>query len=109
MLTSHIGCAPALVNINISGNSLIHCLKISGARIILVDQDEKYSSRIDEETHRIENELHMKIIKLSEDLKQEIVAGDASRIDDSYRADVRGDFPAALVYTRYASIRASPC
>lgn len=109
MLIANIGCAPALVNFNTSGNSLVHCLKISGAKIIVVDQDEKISVRIDEETQRIENELHMKIVKLSEHLKQDIAAQNASRIDDSYRAGVQGDFPAALLYTRYVSIKASPC
>lgn len=102
MLTLHIGCAPALLNVSISGDSLIHCLKYSDTKILLVDQDDKYNGRVDKERHRIENDLHMNIIILSEHLKQKIAARELSKIDNSYRENVRGDSPAAILYTRYA-------
>ena len=32
-----IGCAPAAINYNLTGDALVHCLKISGAKFTLVD------------------------------------------------------------------------
>lgn len=106
-LISHAGCAPAMINFNLSGDALVHCLRISGAAILLADEDSDCKSRIDEEEDKIKNELHVRIVPLSEDMKKEIGKGEALRIGDEYRNNVCGDTPIALLYTRYIHLHQS--
>lgn len=89
-----------MINFNLSGDALVHCLKISGARFILVDKDDKCQGRLDSERSKIEGELNLKPIVLNKELKKAIAMKQASRPDDSYRAEVKGNFPATLFYTR---------
>ena len=79
---------------------MVHCVKVSGTTIILVDEDAKCMSRINAERARIEDELGMKIIVLSSSVKAEISSRSVERPDDSYRDGVTGESPAALLYTR---------
>jgi len=89
-----------MINFNLAGPALVHCLKVSGARLMLVDDDEKFQERIRGSSPQIENELGIKAVVLSQALKAEIGGRAVERPDDSYRAGVTGPFPAALFYTR---------
>ena len=89
-----------MINFNLAGDALVHCVQISGAKIMLVDQDEKYSRRINAERDRIESGLGIECIVLSPALKAEIGLKSVQRLDDSFRDGVTGDFPIALFYTR---------
>lgn len=91
-----------MINVNLGSGTLIHCLEISGARILLVDEDEKCRARINAESQKIESELGMKIVELSGQLKKDIAARKAARIDDVYREGIDSNSPVALFYTRYA-------
>ncbi|KAI9817440.1 MAG: hypothetical protein M1827_001050 [Pycnora praestabilis] len=93
-----IGCAPAMINRNLRGDALLHCLKISGAHVMLADQEPESRSRVEESRERIE-ELGMKLVILTEALQQEITSSKPTRPEDSYREKVTGDFPFALIYT----------
>ena len=88
-----------MINFNLAGDALVHCLKISGAKVILVDEEAKVRTRIEAESQRIEK-LGMQTIVLSEVLKKSIAARTAQRPDDSYREGVEGSFPGVLFYTR---------
>ena len=88
-----------MINFNLAGDALVHCLKVSGAKVVLVDEEDKVRSRVEGERRRIE-ELGMQIIVLSNDLKKSIAGKTAQRPDDSYRQGLKGSFPAALFYTR---------
>lgn len=90
-----------MINFNLAGNPLIHCLRVSGARILLVDEDEKCRNRIEGEKEKIEKDIGMQCITLDSAMIAEIRAKSAKRPPDSYRAGVIGSFPAALFYTRY--------
>lgn len=90
-----------MVNANLASDTLIHSLKVSGARILLVDENKKCRARINAESRRIENELKMKIIELSGQLKKDIATREAARVDDVYRKNITGNSPVALFYTRY--------
>lgn len=90
-----------MINFNLSGDALVHCLRISGAAILLVDDLSDFRARIDDEAEKIKSDLHMRIVPLSKDLKGEIGRGEVVRIGDQYRQDVCGDTPIALLYTRY--------
>jgi len=100
-----IGCAPAMINFNLAGDALIHCLRVSGAKVLLVNGDEKLQCRIEGERKAIEEQLGMELIVLSEGLKSQISLKLPERPDDSYRAGVKGNFPAALFYTRWVFAR----
>lgn len=90
-----------MINFNLSGDALVHCLRISGAAVLLVDDLSDCKARIDEEAEKIKSDLHMRIVPLSKDLKKEIGRSNAVRIGDQYRKDVCGNTPIALLYTRY--------
>ncbi len=79
----------------------MHCLKVSGAKVLIVDGEEKINGRVEAVRDRIEQELSMKAIVLDQQLKSTIAARPVERPDDSYRSGVKGDFPAILIYTRY--------
>ncbi|KAK4695018.1 hypothetical protein P7C71_g2655, partial [Lecanoromycetidae sp. Uapishka_2] len=88
-----------MINFNLAGDALIHCLRVSRAKILLVDDDEKVKSRIENERQRIDEEVGMKPIVLSVGLKDQIALKLPERPNDSYREAVKGNFPAALFYT----------
>ena len=88
-----------MINFNLTGDALVHCLKVSGAKIVVVDEGESVRARVEDERQRIEK-LGMQAIVLSEDLKSFIAAKSAQRPDDSYREGLKGSFPSVLFYTR---------
>lgn len=88
-----------MINFNLAGDALLHCLKISGAKLMLVDEEEKVRTRAEDEGQRIEK-LGIQTIVLSRDLKSSIAAKNAQRPDDSYREGLKASFPATLFYTR---------
>ena len=90
-----------MINFNLAGDALVHCLKVSGAQIVLVDEDDNVQERLSNERLRIVQELGLTPITLNKGLKRDITTKRSSRPDDSYRAGVRGNFPGALFYTRY--------
>lgn len=63
-----------MINYNLVGEPLVHCLRISRAKIVLVDEDQQCQQRISQEKNIIEYELGMEIIVLTPELKLEIGA-----------------------------------
>jgi acyl-CoA synthetase (AMP-forming)/AMP-acid ligase II len=110
MATWALGCAPALINYNLTGDALVHCLKVSGATVLLVDEDEGCQARINESRERIESEVGMQTVVLSPEKKAEINALEPKVPERKWRAGLKGDFPMCLLYTRYGVIyiRVSP-
>lgn len=96
-----IGSAPAWINYNLAGDALVHCLKVSGAKFILVDEDSECRRRIEEVRERLEGELGMVIKVLDGELKGEIARMEPIRPGDEMRAPAKGKFPLFLFYTRY--------
>ena len=94
-----IGSAPALINYNLGGDGLIHCLKIAQSKVVVVDEDEACQQRIEEQRDRIENELGMKIIVLDAAMKAAIAAMEPKRPGNEYRDGVTGEFPIFLFTT----------
>ncbi|KAI1322595.1 fatty acid transporter [Xylariaceae sp. FL0255] len=92
-----IGAAPALINHNLSRQALLHCLGISGAKLILADGPPELLARLDE----VRDELQTKgvrIIYLS-DARPHIAAASIERLPDSLRENVAPDSPFGLFYT----------
>ena len=93
-----IGCAPAFINYNLEGNALIHCLKVCETKIILCDDDAACRKRIEGSRSEIEN-LGPRIVFLDQNTRSQIAAHSSVIPDDSYRENVKGEFPFCLIYT----------
>lgn len=96
-----IGCAPAMLNFNLKKEALVHCLRVCGARVLVVDVDTECRERFEECRGTVEGELGVSCFYLDEGL--EGVVGGFSRVDpgNGYRDGVRGGDPVALLYTRF--------
>ena len=92
-----------MINFNLTGDALVHCLKVSGAKVLIVDGEEKVKGRVEAVRDRIEQELQMQVTVLDQRLKSAIAARPVERPDDSYRSGVKGNHPAIIIYTRYNS------
>ena len=88
-----------MINFNLAGDALVHCLKVSGAKVVLIDEDAAVRGRIINERARVEG-LGMALVPLDESLKRNIASRKPQRPEDSYREGVKGNFPASLFYTR---------
>ncbi|KAF1997860.1 acetyl-CoA synthetase-like protein [Amniculicola lignicola CBS 123094] len=94
-----IGTAPAMINHHLTGDALVHCLKVSEAKFLLVDEDEHIAARVEEVRGRLEGELGMTIRILTKALKGEICRMEPRRPEDELRKDAKGKFPIFLFYT----------
>ena len=97
-----IGAAPAMINYNLAGKAVLHCLKVSGATMLLVDEDPELVARIEDVRVDIEEQLKMKITVLDTRVKKDVLAMKAERPEDAFREGVKGDQPMAIFYTRSA-------
>lgn len=88
-----------MINFNLAGDALVHCLKVSGAEVVVIDEEERLRTRIESETQSIQK-LGIHAIVLSGELKSSIAAKSAQRPDDSYREGLEASFPSVLFYTR---------
>jgi acyl-CoA synthetase (AMP-forming)/AMP-acid ligase II len=98
-----IGSAPALINHHLAGDALVHCLKVAGGKLLIVDEDKDTQERVNAVRDRIEGELGMTIRVLDTHLKGEILRLEPTRPDDELRSGVTGKFPMCLFYTRYTA------
>ena len=95
-----IGAAPAMINYHLAGKALLHCLKVSGAKLVLVDEDKDVVARIEDERANIEAQLGMNILVLDAGTKEDVRAMKAERPGDEFRKGVKGDWPMSIFYTR---------
>ena len=96
-----VGSAPAMINVNLTGSALVNSLKVSGAKVVLIDEDEKIKQRIEGARAEIEA-LGIKIVVLGEEKKKEIEGvEEVEMVDESFRRDVKGRDPFGIFYTRF--------
>lgn len=93
-----IGCAPSMINNNLGGAGLIHCLKVGKSKVLIVDEDEGCRQRIEEVRSQIEA-MGMKIIYLDAATRAEIDQLPAARPSDSMRQIVQLESPIFMIYT----------
>ncbi|KAK3067884.1 hypothetical protein LTS18_000900, partial [Coniosporium uncinatum] len=93
-----VGSAPAQINYNLAGDGLVHCLKISDAKIVLVDEDAECVKRIEESRDKIEA-AGMRIVLLNREAKATIDSLPAERPADELRKTITAESPAFLMYT----------
>jgi acyl-CoA synthetase (AMP-forming)/AMP-acid ligase II len=94
-----IGTAPAMINHHLAGEALIHCVKLSATKVLLVDWDEECVARIEANRPQIE-ELGIRIIILDDPTRATINSMDPIRPSDDFRKKMLPTFPMALIYTR---------
>jgi acyl-CoA synthetase (AMP-forming)/AMP-acid ligase II len=92
-----LGAAPAMINYHLTGQALLHCVRISTAKLVLVDGDAVALGRM--ETVRPELEkLGMRVVPFG-DVKAQALAMPDTRPPDSLREGLQLTFPMALFYT----------
>ncbi|KAH7074931.1 hypothetical protein BKA63DRAFT_596780, partial [Paraphoma chrysanthemicola] len=93
-----VGAAPAFINYNLEGKGLVHCLKVSEARLMIADEDEACQQRLNGSRADIEA-MGTKIIVLDDRLKDLITSREAKRPGDELRSGVKGEDPFSSIYT----------
>lgn len=94
-----IGCGPAPINYNLTGDALVHCLKISGAKLVLVDNDPECRERADGSRHVIEGQLGMELVPVDSAFHSTVTTYPTSLPPEDLARDMKGDFPAILLNT----------
>ncbi|KZM21814.1 uncharacterized protein EKO05_0003137 [Ascochyta rabiei] len=94
-----IGCAPAMLNYNLKGDAMIHCLKIANVKVVLVDADAECAERFEVVRGKIEGELGVTPFTVDNNLLQRIYSGRTDVPGDEYRKNVSGFDPSCLLYT----------
>ncbi|EUC41554.1 hypothetical protein COCMIDRAFT_105874 [Bipolaris oryzae ATCC 44560] len=93
-----IGAAPAHLNYNLKDEGLVHCLKIAGVKLVLVDEDEGCQERFENVRATVED-LGIRAFKVDENMLAEVYQGSTTVPGDEYRENVRGRDPTCLLYT----------
>lgn len=88
-----------MINHHLTGDALIHCLKVAGSKILLVDGDPECRNRIEEVRTRLESELGMRIVAIDEATRSNILSRKPIRPGNSYRIGVTDESPIFLFYT----------
>ncbi|KAF2715140.1 acetyl-CoA synthetase-like protein [Pleomassaria siparia CBS 279.74] len=96
-----IGCAPAMLNYNTKGEGLVHCLRVCGASLVLVDDEDEVRGRFEDAMSKgQEEELGVKNVVVTSELLATLYDGPVLQTpDDSYRDNVKGSDPTCLLYT----------
>jgi acyl-CoA synthetase (AMP-forming)/AMP-acid ligase II len=94
-----IGCAPAHLNYNLKGDALIHCLKIAGVKMVLVDEEAECKERFEGCRDSVEKELGVTAFVVDEALMEKVYSGPTNVPGDEYREGVVGSDPTCLLYT----------
>ena len=95
-----IGCAPAMLNFNLKGEAMIHCLKVCEAKLLIVDEEPECRERFEEVRSAVENELGVEAHYLDTEFERHIATFSTTDPGDSYRENVKGEDPSGLLYTR---------
>lgn len=95
LATWAIGASPALLNHNLTGNPLIHCVKKSTARLVLVDP--VVASNVTEEVRSGLEGVNFEAV--TPEIEQEMLAMDNVRPPDELRSGFKDEDMAMLIYT----------
>lgn len=105
------GAIPSLLNTNLNGESLVHCIQVSKARLFLFDPE--YTEQVKMAASNLNG---VAVFGYGEGyteqfpmITEEILAGFSSDDTDKNLLQVEGpEDPALLIYTRYKRKRAIP-
>ncbi len=94
-----IGCAPAHINYNLKGESLVHCLRVAGAKLVLFDSEPECAERFEACRETVVNELGITPFVVDDALLEKVYSGPINVPGDEYRENVIGSDPISLFYT----------
>ena len=90
-----IGAKPAFINYNLTDKALAHCIRVSTARIVIVDPEVQHNV-----TQDVRNELsNVQFEVLTPELEAEPMAIEGVREPDSTRSEDAPSNMAVLIYT----------
>jgi acyl-CoA synthetase (AMP-forming)/AMP-acid ligase II len=90
-----IGATPAFINYNLSGKSLVHCMKIASTRLMLVDP--VVARNVGDDVRAELGNVRIEIF--TPELEAKTMAMDPVRFPDSLRSKATGRDMALLIYT----------
>ncbi|KAG5923929.1 hypothetical protein E4U61_002094 [Claviceps capensis] len=93
-----IGAAPALVNYNLASGALVHCVKISGTKLLFYDCAPDCAARIEASAEEL-RALGVELILLDATLKTELDGYPTERPETTCFEDSSTAFPLRLMYT----------
>ncbi|KAH6988261.1 hypothetical protein BKA56DRAFT_669816 [Ilyonectria sp. MPI-CAGE-AT-0026] len=93
------GCGSAHLNYNLLADSLIHCVKLGKCKLLLVDADEECVERIEAVRSTLEDTLGIRIVILTQAVKDAIDQMEPINIDKARWAGNLTGTPISLVYT----------
>ena len=93
-----IGCAPAAINYNLADDALVHCLKCSGAKLVLGDEDPTCQANIEASRDKLA-ELGMTCVTLDDSFRAHAATFPATPPPKDLAKNLSGEFPAILLYT----------
>ncbi|KAL3432757.1 hypothetical protein BDV09DRAFT_197410 [Aspergillus tetrazonus] len=96
-----LGCAPAAINYNLAGDALVHCLRISGARIVLIDDEEGCRGRMEEVQGVVGGDLGMETVTVDETFSTKVIPSLPTTLPEGGKLieNTSGGYPAILLYT----------
>ncbi|KHO00242.1 isopenicillin N-CoA synthetase [Metarhizium album ARSEF 1941] len=94
-----IGAAPALINYNLASGALLHCVKVSGTKVLIYDSAPDCVSRIQASGADLRS-TGVEPVVLSDGLKDKISQNPATRPVTACFEDTGRVLPFALMYTR---------
>ncbi|KAL5047716.1 hypothetical protein BDW71DRAFT_206085 [Aspergillus fruticulosus] len=98
-----LGCAPAAINYNLAGDALVHCLRISGARLVLADDEEGCRGRMEEVNGvvGVGGELGMETVTVDETFNAKVIPSFPTTVPEGGKLieNTSGEYPAILLYT----------
>lgn len=90
-----LGAVPALVNYNLTGNALVHCVKRAASRLVLVDPTIAGSIGDD-----VRSELaNVTFEVISSEVEAEAIGMEATRPPDEVRREAKADDLGILIFT----------
>ncbi|KAH7030618.1 fatty-acyl-CoA synthase [Microdochium trichocladiopsis] len=95
-----IGASPGLINYNLEGQGLLHCIDVCGSKVLIVDPDTECQRRIDQSRDEIEGGSRgIKVVTLDGAFKAQLAGYPAKDADDALRRNVKGSDPYILLFT----------
>ena len=93
-----IGAGPAMINYNLEGKALMHCLSVCDSKLLIMDPDSGCQQRINDSRGEIER-AGTKIVTLDQSFKQQVSSRPAVVPEDEWRNGMTGSMPFCLIYT----------
>lgn len=93
-----IGASPALINYNLEGRPLQHCLDVCESKVLIVDGDDQCQGRVAGSRSYVESKS-TKVFTLDSLFKQQIEMRPMAVPEEKWRKGMKGDFPYCLIYT----------